>query len=194
MKNVDTRKLLKVQNYDDGVNGNMLVVLTDKVIPLSITGPDGDERDVEALLCTASITDNDVVDVLETMVDKDTPCNKVIVVSEKFRKLNNKLQLILLEIENQKYRAGVYGVDNNIAPLMQAEITAIEKFGIVAEWVAVRTARCFREKSQRRAAKGLHKQYKKDIKLEKDMAKAARDIFKNEEKKEANEPDPAPAV
>ena len=172
----------------------MLVVLTDKVIPLSITGPDGDERDVEALLCTASITDNDVVDVLETMVDRETPCNKVIVVSEKFRKLNNKLQLVLLEIENQKHRASVDGSDNDIAPLMQAEITAIEKFGMIAEWFAVRKARCVREKSQRQASKGLHKQYKKDIKLEKDMAKAAKDIFKNEEKKEANEPDPAPAV
>jgi len=191
MNELKVNKLLKIKNYEEGKNGNMMVVLTDKVVPLSIDGPDGDVRDVEVLICTANINGTEFADAIESVVDKYTPCNKVIVVSEKFRKLNNKLQLVLLEIENQKYWASMDRPYYSDAPLVQAEINAIEKFGIIAEWFAVNTARRFREKSQRCAAKGLHKQYKKDMDLERNMSKTARNIFRYEEKKEAKEPSPA---
>ena len=142
MKNLNVEKMVTIKNYEAGKNGNMLVVLVDKLVPITVQGPKGDDRDVEVLLCTATISDQAVIDALETKVDSGTSCNKIIVVSQKFMKLNNKKQLILLEIENQKVQfMSSNEDDNNSAAVIWAEVNAIEKFGKIAERFAVAKAR-----------------------------------------------------
>lgn len=187
MKNLSVSKLANIKNYEAGKNGNLLVILTDKLIPVSVVNPHGVEKDVQVLICTATISEKSALDLLESHVDESTPCNKVIAVSKKFLSLSNKKQLVLLELENQKVRFEKEKPDSNIATTIQAEINTIEKFGKVAERFAVRTSRRFREKSQRKAATGLHRAYKKDQAIEKKLRKVAKSVLEKNQQTEVEE-------
>ena len=172
MKNLKVTKLAVIKGYEGGKKGNLLAIYTDRIVPVSVADPKGNERDIEVLICTASINDAKTKETLEKYLDATTPANKIIIVSSKFMKLNNKKQLALLELENEKVRCEAMDPDSNIASTIQSEINTIEKFGKRTTFGALNKARKFREKSEKKASKGLHRAYLKDLKLEKKLAKA----------------------
>jgi hypothetical protein len=172
MKNLNVTKLAVIKNYEAGKKGNLLAIYTDKIVPISVINAKDQEKDIEVLICTATIADEKTKETLEKYLDATTPANKIIVVSSKFMKLSNKKQLALLELENSKVRFEANEPDSNVASLIQAEVTVIEKFGKMVTFGALNKARKFREKSEKKATKGLHRAYKKDMKLEKKLAKA----------------------
>ena len=113
-------------------------------------------------------------------------------------KLSNKKQLALLEIENEKVRCEAMDPDSNVVSIIQAEINTIEKFGKMVTFGAMNKARKFRERSEKKATRGLHRSYKKDLKLEKKLAKAGEKLKKDLEMDPADvesvdTPEPVPA-
>ena len=169
--NINVKKLATIKNYQAGTNGNLLVVIQESVTPVSIIGHKSVEKQIEVLLCTATIKDKALQDELSEHVDANTRCNKVIVVSNKFMKLRNKKQLALLEIENA--RANVTQ-ETNVDGIIVGEASSIEKFGKWCTYRAVNKARKVREKSTKKATKWLHRDYKKDCKEEAKLAGAAK--------------------
>ena len=160
MGNLKIRKLAIIDGYDSGRNGNLLVAIVDKVMPTSIKTIDGTNKGVEVLICTATITNQKMIDKLEELVDKHTPCNRVIVISDKFLTLNKKHQLALLELESKKVEIECKrDINNNLSAVIQAEVWVMTKFGKFTEWYAVNKARRFRESSERSVATGLHQAY-----------------------------------
>ena len=175
MNNLSIRKLIFIDGYDAGKNGNLLVALVDKVTPTSILAADGIKQDVEVLICTATITESKMIDRLESLVDLNTPCNRLIVVSDKFLNLNKKYQLALLELESVKVKIECENPGDNVSAIIQAEVSVMEKFGKFTEWLAVGKARRFRESSEREVATGLHSLYKEK---QKELAKAKKYGYK----------------
>lgn len=171
MVNVDIKKLVTINNYEAGVDGNLLVVAEDNVTPVSIIGHKGVPKDIAVLLCTAKIKDKSLQDELADYTDENTACNRVIVVSKKFLKLSNKKQLALLQIENSRAKTDP---DTNIDGVIAGEVDAIEKFGKWTTYRAVTKARKVRERSTKKATRWLHNDYKKDCKVAAKTANATK--------------------
>lgn len=183
---IDVKKIVTINNYDAGVNGNLLVTIQDRVTPVSIIGHKNAEKPIDVLLCTAKIASKALQDELSVLVDANTPCNKVIVVSNKFMKMSNKKQLALLEIENR--REATTHPSTNMDGQIIGEASSIEKFGKWCTYRAVNKARRVREKSTKKATQWMHSDYKKDCKAVEKLTKAAETIVENKTEEQAQNP------
>lgn len=210
MMNLDVSKLFQVKNYSAGKEGNMLIFLVDKLTPVTVQNGKGKEVNIQVLICTAKVSKSEDRDKIEELVDCETPCTDVILVSKKFKRLSNKVQRALLEVENAKYNTLVArGADTNVDSLIYGEIAAVEKFGKLIGFYAINKADRIRKRSQKKACKGLHRQYKKDCKMLKNLQASGisddDDFFDEEEFLEVpldevpkaggtSSPEPEPAV
>ena len=192
--------MISIKGYNAGKEGNMLISLDTqlRVGDCSFISPKGQEKHVECMICTATVDLPEDQNILEELVDDDTPCNKVIVVNKQFLKLSNKKQLALLEIQNAMLE--VETPQTNVSRRSYGEIAAIEKYGKIAVRTAIKKERKEAHRSIFKAATGLHRQYKKDVKQEKKLQKAMEvaNVVAETVEEETNSsqpaPEPAPAL
>ena len=91
--------LVKIENYDAGNNGNLLVSFDEN---LSIKLDSSvDKSNVRLYIAGAKVAGKNA-EFFKDKVDEDTPYDKIIVVNKKFMKLSNKKQLALLQYQNLK--------------------------------------------------------------------------------------------
>lgn len=178
---IDT--LANVKGYPAGKNGNLLTFVVDKLQPVVVISPKGDEKPVAVMCCTATVKDSEVREYLGKMCDTITPSDKIILVSKAFMRLWNKTQLALLTIENCKankeYRnyASAYDADTGEVfsfdqnGTIIGEVLAIERYGKIRAIHAINRAHRYRLKSEWNSTFGLHHAALKNKRQEKAMEK-----------------------
>lgn len=158
-------KLVEVKGYEAGSNGNLLVSLDND---LKIEGFKGD-RSVNIMICVADVSDQDSIDALNKFIkDEKTPADKVIVVNDKFMKLPKKQKLALLKWENEKIKTPDEGINEKVEVV--ADVMTEKIYGRAAR-AGIHKATKFRLKGEKKVGKALHKEYRKEVKEEKNIKK-----------------------
>lgn len=180
--------LVKIENYDAGNNGNLLVSFDEN---LSIKLDSSvDKSNVRLYIAGAKVAGKNA-EFFKDKVDEDTAYDKIIVVNKKFMKLSNKKQLALLQYQNLKLqeRDASHEVDE-YAEVAAAVLTR-KYHGRAAN--VIKKSENFKFAGEKKAGKALAKVEKKDAKQAKKLEKANEKKAKSENKKAAK-PEATPEV
>jgi hypothetical protein len=119
-----------IENYAAGTKGNLFVFEAEGLQSTAGFNTKKGEQHVRILICTAKVSDPEVQKALAAKCDNVTRSDRIIVVSQDFKKLSKKSQQILLFRENAK---NAYA-DNpknecDLDPIVKSEVETVAAFG-----------------------------------------------------------------